>query len=61
MTEKACKQCGRIYEGEKCPGCGSQEYIEDIKGRMIILDSEKSEIAKQLKIQKSGTYIIRSS
>jgi len=59
--EKACKNCNMIYEGDRCPGCGSQEYTEDIKGRMIIIDPENSEIAKQLKIAKKGTYVIASS
>jgi DNA-directed RNA polymerase subunit E" len=49
-----------IYEGERCPGCGSQEYTEEIKGRVIILDPENSEIAKKLKISKRGEYVISS-
>jgi len=57
---KVCKQCNRIYEGNKCPGCGSQEYNEDLKGRIIILDPEKSEIAKKLKIEKKGDYALKS-
>ena len=60
MTEKACKQCNMIYEGDKCPGCGNQEYSEEIKGKLIILDEENSEIAKNIKIQRKGTYSIRS-
>lgn len=58
MTEKACKHCKRIYEGDKCPNCGNQEYSEDIKGKIVIVDSEKSEIAKRLKIGSKGTYAI---
>ncbi len=59
-TEKVCKKCNRIYEGERCPGCGSQEYTEEIKGRVMILNPEKSEIAKKLKIDKKGSYAIKS-
>ncbi|MFH1431320.1 MAG: transcription elongation factor subunit Spt4 [Nanoarchaeota archaeon] len=58
-NQKACKNCAAIYEGDKCPQCGSQEYTEEIKGKMVILDSEKSEIAKKVKITKKGTYTIR--
>lgn len=61
MAEKACKKCGMIYEGDKCPNCGSQEYTEEIKGRVVILDPENSEIAKNIKITKKGSYLIRSS
>jgi DNA-directed RNA polymerase subunit E" len=49
-----------IYEGERCPGCGNQEYSEEIKGRIVILDPENSEIAKKLKINKKGEYAIKS-
>ncbi len=60
MAKKVCKNCNMIYEGEKCPGCGSQEYSEDIKGRIIILNPSESEIAKNLKIEKEGEYSIES-
>ena len=59
-TEKACKKCGMIYEGGKCPNCGSQEHIVEIKGKLMILDTENSEVAKNLKINKKGSYVIRS-
>ena len=58
--KKVCKQCNMIYEGSKCPGCGNQEYSEEIKGRVLILDSEKSEIAKKVAIKKNGEYAIKS-
>ena len=49
-----------IYEGDSCPGCGSQEYTEEIKGRLVITDPEKSEIAKNVGINKKGTYAIKA-
>ena len=58
--EKVCKNCNLIYEGDRCPGCGSQEYSEEAKGRIIVLDPENSEIAKKLKIEKKGAYAIKS-
>jgi DNA-directed RNA polymerase subunit E" len=59
-TKKVCKICHMIYEGDKCPGCGSQEYNEEVKGRVVILDPENSEIAKNVKITKKGSYAIKS-
>lgn len=59
-TQKVCKNCNMVYEGDKCPGCGSQEYSEEIKGRVVIIDPEKSEIAKKIGIIKKGTYAIKS-
>ena len=59
-TEKGCKKCGTIYEGDRCPNCGSQEYVEEIKGKVVILDEQNSEIAKRMRITKKGSYLIRS-
>lgn len=60
MITKACKNCNLVYEGDRCPGCGSQEYSEEIKGKIIIFDTENSEIAKNTKIAKKGTYAIKT-
>jgi len=57
--ERACKKCNAIYLGDKCPVCGSQEYSEEIKGRVVIFDPENSEVAKNAKITKKGTYAIK--
>lgn len=58
--EKACKNCKMIYQGDKCPGCGSQESTDSFKGRLIIFNPEQSEIAKKLKIKEKGTYTIKT-
>lgn len=58
--QKACKSCKKVYEGEKCPDCGGQEYTEDFKGRVIVFDTEKSEIAKKIKASKPGVYAIKT-
>ena len=50
-----------VYEGDKCPNCGSQEHSVDIKGKIVIFDPEKSEIAQKLKLEKKGTYATRTS
>jgi len=59
MVKKTCKNCKMIYEGDKCPSCGSQEYSDSFKGRVIILDPEHSEVAQHLKIKSKGSYAIR--
>jgi len=47
---KACKICKKIYEGEKCPRCESKESTEGFKGRVVVVNPEKSEIAQKLNI-----------
>ena len=49
---KACKICSIIVDhGEKCPKCASRELTEGYKGRIVVLDPEKSEIAQKLKLK----------
>lgn len=57
--QKACKICKRIYEGDKCPNCGSKESTETIKGRIVVISPEKSEIAQKLKIKGEGNFAIK--
>ena len=57
--KKTCKNCKMIYEGDKCPNCGSQEYTDSSKGRVIILNPESSEVAKNLKVTSKGSYAIK--
>ncbi|MDP2628280.1 MAG: transcription elongation factor subunit Spt4 [Nanoarchaeota archaeon] len=58
--QKACKICSRIYEGEKCSGCESSESTEGFKGRIFVLNPEKSEIAKKLKLSDKGNFAIKT-
>jgi len=61
MKSKACRVCNTIYEGkEKCPKCDSKEATETFKGRVIILNPEKSEIAKKLNIREKGNFAIKT-
>tara|TARA_Y100000034_G_scaffold123763_1_gene171039 strand:- start:141 stop:431 length:291 start_codon:yes stop_codon:yes gene_type:complete len=57
--EKACKQCKAIYEGAKCPKCGSTEGNEHFTGRVDVIDP-KGELAKKIGVNEKGVYAIRS-
>lgn len=60
MVVRACKQCKTIVnEGNKCPECGSEELTDSYKGKVIILNPEKSEVAKNLKHSKKGTFAVK--
>ena len=58
--QKACKICNTIYDGAKCPRCESKESSENIKGRIVILNPEKSEIAQKLNIKNIGNFAIKT-
>lgn len=59
--QKACKLCKTIFEtGEKCPKCESKESTESFKGRVVVLNPEKSEIAKKLNLKEKGNFAIKT-
>ena len=59
MTEKACKNCRYISNGPVCPNCKSTNLSDDWTGLAIIIDPEKSEIAKTMRIKATGRYAVR--
>ena len=58
--QKACKICNAIYEGDKCPKCESKESTESFKGRIEVLNPEKSEIAQKLNLKNKGNFAIKT-
>ncbi len=60
MTKYACKECKRILSHKKCPYCGKGAAVsKHWKGMVIIFDSKKSRIAKELNISSAGRYAMR--
>ncbi len=58
MAVKACRVCNYLTEEKKCPACGSDDLSLKWKGVVLVADSEKSIIAKEMKIGKNGRYAI---
>lgn len=58
---KACKKCGALVSSDAnvCPVCGSTEFTTNWEGMVIIIDPERSELARELMITKAGAYAIR--
>ena len=58
--KKVCKKCKYIVtKGEECPVCHNRDFGDNPKGRIIIIDVNKSEIAKKLEIKQKGEYAIK--
>lgn len=58
---KACKKCKSIIEsGSKCSKCGSEELSDNAKGIVYVLNSETSEIAKNLKLSSKGKFAVKA-
>lgn len=59
MATKACKECRTLFEGSKCPACGSAESVDTFKGKITVLHPEQSEIAQKLGLPKKGLFAVR--
>ncbi|MFH1209443.1 MAG: transcription elongation factor subunit Spt4 [archaeon] len=56
---KVCKKCKIFVEKDICPICKGNQFNDNWKGRIIILNNEKSEIAKKIEIKHNGEYAIK--
>ncbi len=58
---KACTKCRMLvpHEVNICPSCGSTSFTDAWSGVVIIVDAEKSELAKLLGIEKPGRYALK--
>lgn len=59
MTDSVCRECHRIVSGQVCPVCNSTSLSTDWSGYVIIIDPQKSEIAKRMKINIPGKYALK--
>ncbi len=60
MTKKkVCKKCKLFIRGGECPICKGTDFSTTWKGRIIILNVEKSEVAKKLGVAQPGEYAVR--
>ena len=55
---KACRECSFISEDDVCPRCGGQTS-KDWQGYLVVIDFEKSEIAKRMGIAAKGRYALK--
>jgi RNA polymerase subunit RPABC4/transcription elongation factor Spt4 len=47
MEEKACRNCRLVIShGDTCPSCGSKDLTTKWSGYAIVINAEKSSIAK---------------
>jgi len=48
-----------VVEGEACTVCGSGNLSTDWAGYLVIIDPERSEIAKKMNIKLPGKYALK--
>ena len=60
QKNKACKTCRMILEhSDNCPICKTSQLTTNWKGVVVVINPEKSKIAKKLGITTPGKYAIR--
>ena len=59
VKKKACRKCKIFVRGTECPICKSKDLTGNWKGRLSILDAEKSEIASHTGLKAKGDYAIK--
>jgi len=59
---KACRRCKSLVprEATRCPVCGSTDLTEDWEGVIVVIDLEKSQLAKKLGITRPGRYALKA-
>jgi len=62
MSKKqACKRCKYLFDGDECPLCKSTQTVPNWKGRVFVVDSKNSGIAKKIGAEADGEYAIKVS
>ena len=60
MKKKVCKKCKMFVDGNQCPVCKENKFSTNWQGRINILDTNKSVIAKKIGITTKGEYAIKA-
>jgi DNA-directed RNA polymerase subunit E" len=60
VKKKVCKKCKLFVEGPECPICKGNQFTQNWQGRILILDSAKSDIAQKINIKIKGEYAIKA-
>ena len=54
MKKKACKTCKIFIDGDECPVCKGAHFATNWKGRIYVLDANKSNVAKKVGLTIKG-------
>ena len=56
---RGCRECHRVVDGGSCVICGTTNLSEDWAGYVVIIDPERSDIAKKMNITMAGRYALK--
>lgn len=58
MVTRACRSCHLLTTENTCPKCNASSLSTDWVGEIIIVDPDRSLLAKKLNITKPGKYAL---
>ncbi len=58
-SRKACKKCKILVDGNTCPICKGNQFVDNWKGRVIVSNPEKSIIAQKVGLKVKGEYAVK--
>ncbi|MCD4703559.1 MAG: DNA-directed RNA polymerase, subunit E'' [Methanosarcinaceae archaeon] len=59
MVDQVCRECHRLVKGQTCPVCGSSDMSSDWSGLVVIIDPERSVIAKKIGVELADKYALK--
>ena len=57
--KKVCKECKKFYDENECPDCKSNQVASVWRGRVVVINPEKSELATKMNLKKEGDYAVK--
>lgn len=54
-----CPKCKRLLSTSTCPIHKDTKLVENWKGRIIVTEPKKSDLAKKINIDEAGEYALR--
>lgn len=58
-SQRVCRECRSFVDGDKCPVCGSEDLGHTWAGIAVIIDPEKSEVAKKMDVDIPGKFALK--
>ena len=59
MTEKACKNCRSIVEGEACALCKDSQLTKNWEGYILLFNTDGSQVAEAIGAKAPGKYALK--
>lgn len=57
--KRVCKECGYFTEENVCPLCGSKQFLDKYKGKIVMFNVKDSVLSDKLNIKNNGVYALK--